>query len=69
MISAVGFGRMAFAYDGFAKDLIAGDMKVNKCCVTCGKCTELMRAYTTTGCPVRDSEMYAPIYKDACLNK
>ena len=69
MISAAGFGRMAFAYDGFAKDLIAGDMKVNKCCVTCGKCTELMRAYTTTGCPVRDSEMYAPIYKDACLNK
>ena len=69
MISAAGFGRMAFAYDGFAKDLIAGEMKVNKCCVTCGKCTELMRAYTTTGCPVRDSEMYAPIYKDACLNK
>lgn len=65
MISAAGFGRMAFAYDGFAKDLIAGDMKPNKCCVTCGKCTELMRAFTTTGCPVRDSEVYAPIYKAA----
>ncbi len=69
MISAAGFGRMAFAYDGFAKDLIAGTMKPEKCCVTCGKCTELMRAYTTTGCPVRDSEVYAPIYKNACLKK
>ncbi len=69
MISAAGFGRMAFAYDGFAKDLMAGDMKPNKCCVTCGKCTELMRAYTTTGCPVRDSEIYAPIYKEACVKK
>lgn len=69
MISAAGFGRMAFAYDGFAKDLIADEMKPNKCCVTCGKCTELMRAFTTTGCPVRDSEVYAPIYKAACLKK
>ena len=65
MISAAGFGRMAFAYDGFAKDLIAGDMKPNRCCLTCGKCTELMRAFTTTGCPIRDSEVYAPIYKAA----
>lgn len=69
MISAAGFGRMAFAYDGFAKDLISGDMKPSKCCVTCGKCTELMRAFTTTGCPVRDSGVYAPIYKAACLKK
>jgi 2,4-dienoyl-CoA reductase (NADPH2) len=68
LISAVGFGRMAFAYEGFAKDLISGDMKPNKCCITCGKCTELMRAYTTTGCPVRDSKVYAPIYKSACGN-
>ena len=66
---AAGFGRMAFAYDGFAKDLISGDMKPSKCCVTCGKCTELMRAFTTTGCPVRDSGVYAPIYKAACLKK
>ena len=69
MISAAGFGRMAFAYDGFAKDLIAGDMKPNRCCLTCGKCTELMRAFTTTGCPIRDSEVYAPIYKAAMNRK
>ena len=69
MVSAAGFGRMAFAYEGFAKDVISGDMKPNKCCITCGKCTELMRAFTTTGCPVRDSKLYAPIYKEACMNK
>lgn len=69
MISAAGFGRMAFAYDGFAKDLIAGEMKPNRCCLTCGKCTELMRAFTTTGCPIRDSEVYAPIYKAAKAGK
>ena len=66
MIDMAGFGRMAFAYEGFAKDLIAGCMDASKCCLTCGKCTELMRAYTTTGCPVRDASMYAPIYKAAC---
>lgn len=63
LISAAGFGRMAFAYDGFAKDMINGDMKINKCCVTCGKCTELMRAFHTTGCPVRNPDPYAKIYK------
>ena len=67
MITAAGFGRMAFAYDGFAKDVISGEMKSEKCCVTCGKCTELMRAFTTTGCPVRDSKVYAPIYREACV--
>lgn len=67
MISAAGFGRMAFAYDGFAKDLIAGKMQPNKCCITCGKCTELMRAFRTTGCPVRNPKPYAEIYKS--INK
>lgn len=69
MISAAGFGRMAFAYEGFADDLILGSMKPERCCLTCGKCTELMRAFTTTGCPVRDSKLYAPIYKAACIDK
>ncbi len=66
MIDMAGFGRMAFAYEGFAKALISNTMEPSKCCLTCGKCTELMRAYTTTGCPVRNPSVYAPIYKDAC---
>ena len=64
--SAVGFGRMAFAYRGFAKDMIAGRFDRNKSCITCGKCTEIMRAGGTTGCPIRDQEIYLPIYRQYC---
>ncbi len=67
MIDSCGFGRMAFAYEGFGKAIVKGELEPSRCCLTCGKCTELMRAYTTTGCPVRDSKVYAPIYKEACL--
>ena len=40
-------------------------MKLDKCCITCGKCTELMRMFTTTGCVIRDAAQYAPIYQKA----
>nr|MBQ4319731.1 TIM barrel protein [Clostridia bacterium] len=66
---AVGFGRMAFAYPDFAKDILAGQYDKKKACITCGKCTEIMRKHMTTGCPVRDTEVYLPIYKEHCLNK
>ncbi len=59
-----GFGRQAFAYPGFANDIIKqGGMQRNKCCVTCSKCTTMMRDGGVTGCPVRDSEVYMPLYK------
>lgn len=69
MVDLAGFGRTAFAYPDFAKDALDGGMKQEKCCITCGKCTELMRAFTTTGCVVRDSNMYAPIYREAMAKK
>ena len=50
----VGFGRQAFAYPDFANDCLHGRMDPGKCCVACGKCTELMRAGGTAGCVVRD---------------
>lgn len=60
-----GFGRQAFAYPNFAKDILKNDgMKKEKCCLACGKCTELMRAGKVAGCPIRDSEVYMPIYKE-----
>ena len=62
----VGFGRMAFAYEGFAKDMLSGKMDKNKSCITCGNCTKIMRAGGTTGCPVRDQETYLPIYRKYC---
>lgn len=55
-----GFGRMAFAYPDFARDIIEkGGMEKKKCCVTCSLCTKIMRAGGFVGCPVRD-----PAYKE-----
>lgn len=65
-----GFGREAFAYPTFAKDILQnGEMDAKKCCVTCGKCTELMRAGSVAGCPVRDADVYAPLYRRDVLKK
>lgn len=58
---AVGFGREAFAYPDFARDILEkGEMTASKCCVTCGLCTRIMRAGGRPGCPVRDAEFYLP---------
>lgn len=65
-----GFGRMAFAYPDFYKDILkCGEMKREKSCIVCGKCTELMRAGTVAGCVIKDSEVYMPYYKKFCLKK
>jgi len=64
-----GFGRMAFAYDTFAKDMIDGKFDASKTCITCSKCTELMRKGSVTGCPIRDQEIYLPIYKKIVMGK
>ncbi|WMJ86695.1 oxidoreductase [Anaerocolumna sp. MB42-C2] len=59
-----GFGREAFAYPDFAKDILKySHLDGNKCCITCSKCSQLMRAGSTAGCVIRDSEVYLPIYK------
>ncbi len=68
MVDLVGFGRMAFANPNFAKQILeTGTIDASKVCLTCSKCTELMRAYTTTGCVIRDAGMYMPIYKEHCI--
>ena len=64
----VGFGRMAFAYPDFARDMIAGEFDSKKTCLGCGKCVQLMRRITTAGCPVRD-KVYTPIYVETCGGK
>lgn len=64
-----GFGREAFAYPDFPQDMAKhGALDPNKCCITCGKCTELMRAGSTAGCVIRDPE-YLPIYQRDVLGK
>jgi 2,4-dienoyl-CoA reductase-like NADH-dependent reductase (Old Yellow Enzyme family) len=64
MATLIGFGRQAFAYPDFARNILAGGgLDGKKCCIACGKCTEIMRAGGTAGCVVRDAKVYAPIYK------
>ncbi|MCQ2431719.1 MAG: flavin oxidoreductase/NADH oxidase [Clostridia bacterium] len=69
LTTLVGFGRMAFAYPDFAKDMIAGQFDRKRTCVTCSKCTDIMRSHHTTGCPLRDQEIYLPLYREFCMKK
>jgi len=64
--SLVGYGRMCFAYPDFAKDILADGLEKSKVCVTCSKCSQLMRAGSSTGCVVRDdvyTKKYLEIFK------
>ncbi len=62
--SCIGLGRSSFAYPDAPKDLMtSGAMIAKKVCITCSRCTELMRAGHISGCVVRDKEIYSPEYK------
>jgi len=66
----IGYGRESFAYPDFARDILQnGVLKKEKCCIACGKCTEIMRAGGTAGCVIRDAKVYAPIYRQYCVEK
>lgn len=57
-----GFGRQAFAYPDFAADILEkGSMDRYKCCITCSKCSMLMRSGKESGCPVRDKDVYGQL--------
>lgn len=58
----VGYGRMAFAYPGFARDTLEDHFDRTQSCITCGKCSELMRG-AQAGCAVRDP-LYTALYKE-----
>ena len=63
-VKIIGLGRCAFAYPDAPNDVINnGSMEIKKCCISCSKCTQIMRDHGTTGCVVRDSEIYAPLAK------
>lgn len=65
-----GFGRQAFAYPDFAKDIITkGAMDRRKCCIACSKCSEIMRDGGKAGCVIKDAKIYAPIYKEGRKGK
>ena len=61
----VGLGRSSFAYPDAPRDMLEGKMDPEKCCITCSLCTQMMRDHGRSGCPVKDSEVYAPLYKES----
>jgi len=62
--SLIGLGRSSFAYPDAPRDLMAqGRMDPTKVCITCSRCTELMRDSRQSGCVVRDKEIYGRLYQ------
>lgn len=62
-VTFAGGGRMAFAYPDFVRDLLTkGRLDPRRVCITCSKCTQMMRGGAAAGCPIRDRELYGPIY-------
>ena len=59
----VGYGRMWIAYPDFYSDFKSGIFDTGKCCLTCSKCTELMRAKQVSGCAVFNA-YYRNLYKE-----
>ena len=52
-----GFGRMAFANPDFVNQIRCSG-KIDKVCMTCGGCAQLLRAGTPAGCIIHDREVY-----------
>ena len=67
--SVAGFGREALAYPDFANDILhTGGLDAKKCCVSCGKCSQLMRMNQVAGCAVRDA-FYLDLFRKASAKK
>ena len=63
--SLAGFGRLTFAYPQFAREMFSQQgLDPKKCCIACGKCSQLMRFGSMAGCVVRDP-VYTALYREA----
>ncbi|NLO05195.1 MAG: FAD-dependent oxidoreductase [candidate division WS1 bacterium] len=63
--ASVGWGRMALAHPGFAREIIEqGALDPTKVCICCSSCTQIMRDGGRSGCVVRDWEVYEPIFRE-----
>lgn len=60
----VGYGRETLAYPTFYRDYLEGKFEAKKCCVTCSRCSELMRGKCVVGCAV-----FNPFYKGLYENE
>jgi len=66
IVDMVGLGRMSFAYPDFAKDLANnGVIDIERVCVACTMCTQLLIWDKPTGCVVHNEEPYGRVYKEA----
>lgn len=64
MASLIGLGRSSFAYPDAPQDLLQkNSLDPKKVCLTCSRCSELMRSGRAAGCVVRDREVYGREYK------
>jgi len=60
----IGVGRSAFAYPEAPLDLMKkGKMKPKKVCISCSRCSEMMRIGGIAGCVMKDKEIYGKRYK------
>lgn len=58
-VQFVGMGRQAFAYPGFAKEIIeTGGLDRKHTCISCSCCSQIMRTGGMTGCAAFDREIY-----------
>ncbi len=58
------FGRMSLADPDFPNEILKnGRIDPKRVCLTCGKCAELLRGHVQTGCVVRNSSRYLPLYR------
>lgn len=61
----VGFGRQSFANPDSAQEILRnGCADPRRLCLTCGKCTALMRAGKTPGCVIYDKDIYGSLYRE-----
>ncbi len=71
--SLIGLGREALAYPDWMDDLAEnGVLNPRKVCLTCSRCSQLLRDGGRVGCVVRDAKIYAAEYRKVrrkALNK
>jgi 2,4-dienoyl-CoA reductase (NADPH2) len=64
--SLIGLGREALAYPDWVNDLAAeGILDSRRVCLSCSKCSQMLRAGTPVGCAVRDTTIYQAEYRRA----
>ncbi len=62
--SFIGVGRSAIAYPDAPLDLMKkGKMNPRKACISCSRCSEMMRMGGFVGCVIKDKEIYGKRYK------